>query len=83
VGTGVAVLVEIFPLVPWLVEEIDSSAMCLSSSVYLLPLSMDLPNEGLNLQVINVLSNSLTEHMRQSIQVCRGKRQGVLTTGKK
>lgn len=61
VRTGVAVLVEIFPLVPWLMEEVDSSAMCPSSSVYLLTLCMDLSNEGLNLQWINVINNNLTE----------------------
>lgn len=75
VRTGVAVLVKIFPLVPWLMEEVDSLAMCPSNSVYLLTLCMDLSNEGLNIQVINVIINSLTEYMRQSVQVRRGKRQ--------
>ena len=63
-------------------EEVDSSAMCPSNSVYLFTLYMDLSNEALNLQVITVINNSLTECMRQSIQVYRGKRQGFLTTGK-
>lgn len=38
--------------------------------------SLELSNEGLNIQVINVINKSLTEHMRQSIQVSRGKREG-------
>lgn len=60
-------------------EEVDSSAMCPSNSVYLLTLCMDLST----IQVINVIINSLIECTRQSVQVCRGKRQGFLTTGKK
>lgn len=56
--------------------------MCPSDSMYLLTFYMDLSSEGLNLQVINVINNNLTEYMRQSIQVCRGKRQRFLTTGK-
>lgn len=61
-------------------EEADSSAIFPSNSVYLLTLYMDLLDEGLNLHVINVINNSLTEYMRQSIQVCRGKKQRFLTT---
>lgn len=53
-----------------------------SNSVYLLTLCMDLSNEGLNLRIINVVNNNLTEYMRQSIKVYRDKRQGFLTTGK-
>lgn len=44
---------------------------------------MDLSNEGLNLQVINVINNSFREYMRQSVQICRGKRQGILITCEK
>lgn len=49
---------------------------------YLLTLYMDLSNEGLNLQVINVINNSFMEYMRQSVQICRGKRQEILITCK-
>lgn len=63
-------------------EQVDSSAMCPSNSVYLLTSYMGVSNEGLNLQVINVINSNLTEYMKQSIQVCRGKRQQFLTTGK-
>lgn len=43
---------------------------------------MDLSSEGLNFQVINVISNSFTDYTRQFVQVRRGKRQEVLNTGK-
>lgn len=56
--------------------------MCSSNSLYLLTFSLELSNEGLNIQVITVINKSLTEYMRQSIQVSRGKREGFLTTVK-
>lgn len=49
---------------------------------YLPTLYMDLSNEGLNLQVINVINNSFRQYMRQSVQICRGKRQEILITCK-
>lgn len=49
---------------------------------YLLALSMDLSNEGLNLQVINMINNGFRECMRQSVQICRAKRQEILITCK-
>lgn len=64
-----------------ILEKVDNSEMCPSSTVYLLTLCMRLSSDGLNLQVINMINNNLTKYMRQFIQVHRGKSQEFLTTG--